>query len=253
MNILKKIFGLREPQKNLKPDNSSLDAGEAISGMHIASYSGSMEMIVPFLKNGGDVNLPNEDLSTLLHSALEGWQHSMAEFLILSGANINFQNKFGETPLHSLVRHREPPFDNGLFLKTLNPADARTECFKLLRSHEADISIQDDQGNNPFHLAALTGDVFALKEIALLWAKDMIDLKNGKGATALALAIHKEHIDTIELLIRLGSNINIPLSKGVTPFTLLYLSENKSSREIAGKLWKEGKVDPDSYKTDDDT
>jgi ankyrin repeat protein len=75
----------------------------------ISAYGGSMEFVVSFLKAGGSIDYMNSNGETMLHAAAEGWQHQMINFLLIWGANVNGQDRFGNTPLHRLTLTREPP------------------------------------------------------------------------------------------------------------------------------------------------
>jgi len=198
----------------------------------VSAYAGEMNFMVPFLREGGAAaaSYTNMDGDTLLHAAADGWQYQMVEFLILSGANPNIQNKHGRTPLHMVVRSREVPFD-GTFLTDTSPFDARKATFQMLLLHGADPRIKNKQGANPFHVASWEGDLQAIDAIVLT-DLGLVDEVTTKGATALALAILKEHFDCTKRLLDLGADAFRELPTGSRPIDLLYSIEMPEFQDL---------------------
>src|SRR5215510_3108383 len=68
---------------------------------------------------------------------------------------------------------------------------------------------------------------------ALLKEKADVNAPQGDGATALAWAAHWDDVDTIDLLIRAGANVNAANDLKVTP---LMLAATNGNEAIAAKL-----------------
>ena len=216
------------------PEKVKADSSE--NAPHISSYAGDMNFMVPYIQGGGSPSQCNADEDTILHAAVDGWQHAMVEFLILSGAAINAQNKHGDTPLHTIVRSRDIPFE-GQFLH-IAPADARKETFRMLLRHGADKSIQNMQSANALHLAAHNGDLIAIDELLLGGRMKSIDAITSKGATALVLAIFQEHVACAKRLIAFGADVNFQFQSDITPLKLLCSSENVEMRALCNDMDK---------------
>ncbi len=123
------------------------------------------------------------------------------------------------------------------------------EVTDLLWEEGCDIDGIDDDGNTALHIAVYIGRLNILKEI--LKAKPNIYIKNNMGYTPLALAIDKNRMNTIQLLLKahkistkptryvllheavinkdlqslnylimMGYNVNITDEDGITPFHL---------------------------------
>src|SRR5438309_1497855 len=131
----------------------------------VAAFAGTMEFIVPFLRAGAPASYCNSFGDSLLHAAAEGWQYPMVEFLILSGANANAQNRNGDTPLHTVTRSRQVPVD-GMFLSDADSLDARRKTFSALLTRRADRTVKNIQGAIPLHVAAADGDLLAIDALA---------------------------------------------------------------------------------------
>ncbi|MCK9425716.1 MAG: ankyrin repeat domain-containing protein [Ignavibacteriaceae bacterium] len=202
---------------------------------HISAFAGDMNFMVPYINAGGPPSHQKTDGNTILHAAVEGWQFSMVEYLILCGADINAQNKYGDTPMHTLVRSNNVPF-NGKFLNDIKAEDAREKTFQLLFLKRADLSIKNEQGVNPLHLSSYNDDIFAVKQ--LLPRVGSIDDLSSKGITALVYAILEEHVEVTKLLISSGANLNFTFNEGITPLRLLYSSDNPELKALADLYYK---------------
>jgi ankyrin repeat protein len=198
---------------------------------HVSAYTGDMNFMVSYINAGGPLSQRNANGDTILHAATDGWQYRMVEFLALSGSDVNAQNKQGDTPLHTIVRSRETPFE-GEFLQRIANEDARRETFRILLHHGADLCIKNMQGANALHIAAHDGDLIAIEELLVGKRIKSIDTVTSKGVTALVLAIFQEHIACVKHLITLGPDLNFLLPSGNTPLTLLHKSENADLRAI---------------------
>lgn len=198
----------------------------------IAAFSGTMEFMVTFLNSGGSVSYANNHGDSLLHAAADGWQHSMIEFLIISGANPNVQNSDGDTPLHMVTRRREIPSE-GTFIFEDDPFTARSKTFIALLLRSADRGIRNIQGANPLHLAAWEGDLLAINQLA---HPQDIDDRTSKGATALALAILNGHSSCAKRFIQFCADPTIALPSGSTILDLILNHDSPRIRELANDL-----------------
>lgn len=198
---------------------------DSVINPHISAYSGDMRFIVPFLREGGTVSHSDPHGDTILHAAASGWQHRMVQFLILTGADVNAQNKDGDTALHAIIRSRAVPSPaKGQWLRGTELDEARRATFIELFIGSADRTIKNVQGASPLHLAAHEGDLFAI-DLLLLAGSEAVDLPSSKGATALALAILEEHVECARRLLMAGADPNIELVDGIRPADLLHSSE----------------------------
>ena len=207
---------------------------------HLSAYAGTMDFMVPYIQAGGPPSQQDTDGNTILHAAVDGWQHRMVEFLILSGADINAQNKNGATPLHQIVRSHHIPF-KGKFLREISPEDARKKTFRMLIRHGVDTSIQNIQGANALHLAAHSGDIIAIDEL-LIGGMMAVDAVNSKGATALLIAILQEQVACVKRLIAIGADVNFQLDN-TTPLRLLLSSDNTAMRDLYNETKKRLKAE----------
>lgn len=128
------------------------------------------------------------------------------------GILFNVKNVSGQSPLHLAVE-----FCNKTFIE------------KLIEV-EADITVQDKDGNTPLHTAILKGvsnDI--LLTLISVYQNLMIDVDvyNYDGKTPLHIAVKSNNLHATKLLINCGSNVHaIERKKGYTPLHLAVLGQN---------------------------
>jgi len=104
-------------------------------------------------------------------------------------ANINVQNKNGETPLHIAV-------ENG-----------HINIVKLLISSKADVNVRDKNGDTPLHVAVFTERIDIAK--LLISKKADVNIGDKDGNTPLHSAVRADRIDIVKLLIFHKADVNV--------------------------------------------
>lgn len=89
------------------------------------------------ISHGADVNAPDNNGWTPLHTAAYHGQEEIVRILLAANANVNARNRSEETPLH---------------LASKWPQDRVVEA---LLSGGADLSVRNKRGRTPAHVAAL--------------------------------------------------------------------------------------------------
>ncbi|GHM58610.1 MAG: hypothetical protein sL5_03570 [Candidatus Mesenet longicola] len=142
-------------------------------------------------ENSACINAKDELSNTLLHTAVLHGHYDIIGLLMskMTITQANSKNHIGWTPLHRAVLLNDVIMVNALL----------ELCLKT--------DIADTDGNLPIHLAAERDYV---KIIELLCGdKNTIDKKNKYGLTPLHLAIQKECKDAVEALICGGADLDI--------------------------------------------
>ena len=104
------------------------------------------------------------------------------ELLMGRGANFDCQNDLGETALHISVQQQF------------------TECLKLLMEYDADVNLQDLEGNTPIHIAFINGSDSYLNEMMPCYSINL-KLRNKKGYNVIHLAVIKNNLEYISYFI----------------------------------------------------
>ncbi|CAB4039579.1 B-cell lymphoma 3, partial [Paramuricea clavata] len=103
------IHALRNitPKDSEKSINVDLKNFEGLAPIHLATLSGSCEVIEQLLEMGADVDLKDSKSGrTALHHAVEAHNPIVTRFLLLKDANVNAQTFAGNTPLHTASGRR---------------------------------------------------------------------------------------------------------------------------------------------------
>ncbi|XP_044301333.1 E3 ubiquitin-protein ligase MIB2 [Varanus komodoensis] len=235
------------------------------TALQVACYLGQVEVVKILLQAHANINLRDEEGDTALHYAAFGNQAEIARMLVSKGANadllnnskctalyiavnkgftevvqalcehncaINLPDSYGDTPLHYAIT-----------------ADFKCIIETLTDVPNIDFTIQNQQGFNLLHHAALKGNKVAIKKI-LARARQLVDAKKEDGFTALHLAALNSHRDVAELLIREGRcDVNVKNNRNQTP---LHLAVTQGHMDMVQLLVSEG-CDVNAEDEDGDT
>ena len=177
-----------------------------------AARAGNLEAAKQYLVAGADVDFRNQQGFTPLHVAAQKGHNKVAELLIAKGANVNTSGRLiGTTPLDSaaLLGHKE--------------------MVELLIDSGADINPQIITGETPLQRAEQRGHS-AIAEI--------LRKHGGKaGEVTLQLAILKGQKDVAKSLITGGADVNAKGLLGRTPLDWAIIG---GKNELADLLRKHG-------------
>ena len=131
--------------------------------------------------------------------------------LIEAGADLNVQNKFGETPLIQAVKLAAETEEDNSYENFDELSDARKQSLNLLLQAKANVNMKDKEGNTAIFFAG--EDETLMRQ--LLEAGADVNVQNLNGDTPLLKAT--PNISSMELLIKAGANVNAANKEGVTP------------------------------------
>lgn len=212
--------------------------------------SSNIEVVRLLLRYPCNINTTGPFGSNALHvCCCDDAKIDIARMLILRGADVNYKDKNGSTPI------------------ILCAMSGAVGIASLLLQNACDASLVDSYGNNPLHISCRIGGTDGEKIVALctcngvpvdtanswddyplhvatkynhdrmlsilLEAGSMIDSKDRQGDTPLGIASIHNHISIIKLLIQYGACINSINSEGNTP---LHLACRLNHFEIVGML-----------------
>ena len=155
--------------------------------------------------------------------------------LIERGADVNFRNVEGYTPLFFAVYYNKletvkallahsPTLDYFYFTTTSETALLIAVKMNYLDIAEAliragaQIDLADSKGAAPLHYASLYG--YAEMTDMLLYYDAQINLKTDDGFSVLHTAIYSGYVDITEMLIKNGANMESRDNDGNTPFLI---------------------------------
>ena len=152
-----------------------IDGGANVNdgALPIATSRNHLEAVKLLIENGADMNTVYEEWGgiTALH-----WTGSppIIEHLIAHGADVDFKDKRGRTPLHLIAEFMH------VFDEIISPGTARA-----LIDFGADVNARNQAGETPLHVAARMGSREMLA--VLIEAGADIRAKTNAGATILDL------------------------------------------------------------------
>ncbi|KAM9798424.1 E3 ubiquitin-protein ligase HACE1 isoform 1-T1 [Neosynchiropus ocellatus] len=184
--------------------NSKFDVNYAFgrvkrSLLHIAANCGSVECLVLLLKRGANPNYQDISGCTPLHLAARNGQKKCMGKLLEYNADVNICNNEGLTAIHWLA------------------VNGRTELLHDLVQHVSDVDVEDAMGQTALHVACQNGHKTTV--LCLLDSGADINRPNVSGATPLYFACSHGQRDTAQILLSRGAKY-LPDKNGVTPLDL---------------------------------
>jgi ankyrin repeat protein len=183
--------------------------------LHFAVMQGKINSVRILLANGAKVEIDNSGNSPV-HTAYSKNYIVILQLLLKQNyGNVDIQNKDGQTILHlAILYYNEAIFD-------------------LLLYYEAKVTIQDNVGHTPLHLALKCTQIF-LKKLLDPKYGDNINIQYNDGDTLLhtALVANDDYADFVDILIEAGANPNIANNAGQTPFYQAISNGHTSAVEL---------------------
>ncbi|XP_078734245.1 uncharacterized protein LOC144948551 [Lampetra fluviatilis] len=193
--------------------NSQFDVNYAFgrvkrSLLHIAANCGSVECLMLLLKKGADPNFQDISGCTPLHLAARNGQKKCMSKLLEFNADVNICNNEGLTAIHWLA------------------VNGRTELLHDLVQHVSDVDVEDAQGQTALHVACQNGHRSTV--LCLLDSGADINRPNVSGATPLYFACSHGQRDTAQILLTRGARF-LADRNGVTPIDLCVQSRSQKA------------------------
>ncbi len=178
--------------------------------LYEALRMGDTNRLRQYLAQGGDVNKPVQfgpyrpEKAPMLSLAVKWGQVSTVDFLLRSGARINFHGGGTNAPLIWAISESETGVN----------ADARLKILQMLLSAGADPNIREkaQYGNTPLLWAAMLGESNMVRVLLASGAK--ANDTNDGGQSALHLA---KNAEVAKLLLSAGANRDLQTKMGRTP------------------------------------
>lgn len=207
------------------------------TALNEACRSAKREMAVLLIQSGADVNAADAAGRTVLMDAISSRNEQMVSLLIGYGANVQIQELYGRNAYHAAALTGNIPIINMVRNAGGNPLsrDAGGDSpFSLVL--KADISIiqavlgnnttiVDSDGNTPTHIAVERG---ASKNLLtqLLNMGYPVSQRNGKGMTALNMAVEKNNENLALVLLEYGADPYLSTPTGENALTSVFKTKN---------------------------
>ena len=218
----------KSPNRGKSPLHDVLQAGyysdTSVSALppytNPAFLGNRLDIIMLLLEHGADANYPDNNGETPLHFASQWGYIDIVRLLLDRGADASYPDNYGGTPLHIASQR------------------GFIDIVRLLLHHGADANHPDSFGFTPLYDALKAGHD---KIIQLL-----LDLPDSDGWTLLHAASHDGHDDIVRSLLNHGVDANRPDSDG---WTVLHTASQEGHVKIVRLLLDHG---ADANRLDDD-
>ncbi|XP_049942557.1 serine/threonine-protein phosphatase 6 regulatory ankyrin repeat subunit C-like [Schistocerca serialis cubense] len=177
----------------------------------------SLKMVKLLIDAGADVNFKDDYGCTPLHRALESGHYEVLEVLLDAGGDPNIVDVCGVSLLHTVAsrsvanRIRHP--------KSLQKIMRFAE--RLIQSG-ANINIMDHRGRTPLHYAAVEGNNEGIIHLTrkMIEAGARVDKTDHHGRTPLHYAAQAGNCKYVEVLIKARADVNAVDKDGATPLLM---------------------------------
>ena len=193
--------------------NESVNVADRLGNrtLHIAARNGNIQTVQLLVDCGADVNALNGDGQTPLHTAVGGEKDcpELCSILLKHDAKIDVVDKDGNQPLHLACKRRHAATGN------------------LLLSNGADVTALNKQQQRPLHLAN---------------ESILNSFQVHSGDHALHIVARNGDIQTVQLLVDCGADVNALNEDGQTPLHTAAGGE-KDCPELCSILLKHNEID----------
>lgn len=170
------------------------------------TQQGELELVEVLVENGADINIQDRIGQTPLFNAAYYKRTNVVKFILKHGANINIRDKRGRTPLFSAISR---------------------DVAKLIIDSGADVNARDNQGKTALFFITYKKEIVEL----LLDNGANINAKDNSGNTPLHNMKYSRYTD-ITNFIKHGANVNAQNNLGQTPLSIAIVKRNKEVVEL---------------------
>lgn len=198
-----KPFGMRQDtKKKLRSanDKTLIDYFYQLGQSRDPNAKVDLDFVDSLIKNGANINCNDKHGQTLLHEVCRTWHIDVAKFLLELGADVNQADKYGRTPLHVAAAVDYP------------------EMVEILIKNGADRESLSNEKQTPVHYAAKNDACNSLKMLIKMKCKydNVLDYK---GRTPLFVAAELDRSETASLLLDYKANVRISDNSGMKPLS----------------------------------
>ncbi|XP_048417933.1 ankyrin repeat and protein kinase domain-containing protein 1 [Stegostoma tigrinum] len=175
-------------KKILKKEHVVMNFVEDYTLLHLAIFTGDVELVRLVLKHGGSVNAQTSRGMTPLIIAVQHGFVDISMLLIEEGADVNLTDEDNWGPLHFASQNGDD------------------RIARLLLDKDADVNIRERDGWSPLHMASQNGHENIVRILFTRHAS--LDLQDRDNRTPLHLAAYHGSYNITKLLIGQGANLN---------------------------------------------
>ena len=234
---------VRRPPTPGQPQAPGANSSDrAASALVTAARAGDVEKVKKELEGKIDVNAPESAGGrSALHWAAKENKVEVIPILLAAKADVNNRDRAGKTPLCIASENRDPKCVESMKLLIDAKSDVNSndrlggtpllwaaglgtpEAVSLLIASGAKVSVQDKNGLTPLLWAAGTGDPRSV-QILIDNKADLDVADNLTGDTAIMRAARNGKYESLVILIKAGSKLDMKNRQGMTPWLVASMS-----------------------------
>ncbi|CAL4183613.1 unnamed protein product, partial [Meganyctiphanes norvegica] len=221
------------------------------ASIHYAALMGQNSVVKCLASNEADITLKDNDEWQPIHSAALNGHDMTVSTLIQLGADVNCVDKAKNTPLmaasqnghdevvkillenKALADYKKSEGDTALFLAS---EDGHTSTAHMLITHGACVDSAKCDGSTPLIFASQNGRD-ELVSLYLLYGANVEAVMKNNGESSLLKACEKGHLNTVNVLIDEGADLNRKTKNDVSS---LWIASNKGHVDIVELLLQNG-------------
>ncbi len=216
------------------------------TALHEAAAGGQVEAARYLVSQKAVVDAPGYEKATPLHAAAKEGAAAVVELLLASGADVNSRDASNYTALQKAASRKDTAVLQALVKGgaeigyVLHDVLARNnlEAARILIEHGADLTLRDETGSQPLHIAV---DRRLAEAVALLLkAGARADAVDTDGDTPLHYRAAVRELPILELLLAAKAPVNARSKSGATP---LYNAVTAGQAAAVARLLQAG-ADP---------
>ena len=182
------------------------------SALVCAADRGQTKVLNYLIRSGADVNYHDSRGMTAFYAAAKNGHTDCVKRLVESGADVNKQDRDGYTPLMAAA---ENGYDN---------------CVIQMVEVGADVNITDDTGNTALMWASMADQWKCVS--ALLGEGADVNKANNYGDVSLMCAARKGDDEWLSKLVKVGADVNVINKLGETAFTIAHSKHHEQCMTI---------------------
>ena len=202
---------------SVEPVSLPTNTSAAQNMMWRAIEEGKIEIVKSLIKQGFALNAEVKGGKTALQVAVYYRKVAITRFLISRGADVNFKDRCGDTPLHDAPMWASFETYPSRLLRDM-AAQEHVDIANLLIFAGADVNAKGVFGYTPLHQAAKFGLVELVKTLVFHGAD--VNARDNRGGTPLGDArvnMCDEYVEVAQFLISAGADVNAKGGNGCTP------------------------------------
>ena len=202
-------------RKDTKPRLDSITDDNGWTGLHYATFNGSLEVGRILLAREFDVDCPSDGGITSLHLASQEGHGEFVKELLRKGANVHIQDNDGFQAMHHACLYDH------------------TNVVEILISEHETINAKTSNGSTPLMITAKSGSVNCAR--ILLEHEANCELEKPDGWRAVHVATDMDNDEILRLLILSGANLETMTNDGESA---IHMAVKSNKLQIANTMFE---------------